>query len=133
MKAVVSFNNLTVTVFQPSFSSDTHGIPSNVLFKVILPFLVATAFAAPQYGATPQYGPAPQTVEVSPQVSLEQWGTQTSGAFASAHIEPAQHHVQAAAHASTGSWGGSPSSSNLQIRPRPQMEEIQRQWEQFIE
>jgi len=98
--------------------------------------LVAAAFAAPQYGSTPEYGSAPQAVDASNQVSFENWATQnsaSSSAFASAHtqFEPAAQQWPEQ-HAPQISIGHGSSSSSLSIQPRPQIEEIQRQWEEFL-
>jgi hypothetical protein len=103
--------------------------------------LVAAAFAAPQYGSTPEFGSAPQAVDVSQHVSLEHWATQnlassSASAFASAQFEPAATQwpepapQQQQHHFSSEPWS---SPNSLSIQPaRPQIEEIQRQWEQFL-
>jgi hypothetical protein len=88
--------------------------------------LVAAAFAAPQYG------PAPQTVEASQQVSFDQWASLNPVELTATQYEPAApQFVEVAPQISSQQWGTQ--HNGLQTEQRPQIEEIQRQWEKFIE
>jgi hypothetical protein len=88
--------------------------------------LVAAAFAAPQYGS------APQTVEASQQVSFDQWASLNPVELTATQYEPAApQFVEVAPQISSQPWGTQ--NNGLQTEQRPQIEEIQRQWEKFIE
>jgi hypothetical protein len=88
--------------------------------------LVATACAAPQYG------PAPQAVEVPQQVSFEQWASLNPVELDAPQYEAvAPQFIAVAPEISSGQWGTP--NNGLQTEQRPQIEEIQRQWEKFIE
>ena len=88
--------------------------------------MVATALTAPQYG------PAPQAVEVPQQVSFEQWSSLNPVQLDAPQYEPAApQFTEVAPEISSGQWGTP--SNGFQTEQRPQIEEIQRQWEKFIE
>lgn len=98
---------------------------SFLTLQFILPVLALTAFAAPQYG------PAPQAVEIPQDVSFSQWASLSPVEFTNTHFDSSHQHVEATPQISSGQWATA--SGAAQTAERPQIEEIQRQWEKFIE